>query len=362
MIYLDYAATTPVDGEVLDAMLPYLKANFGNPGSAHAVGREAARAVSESRAWVAQILGVSPTEVYFTSGGTEADNWAVRYLAEGRAIVSGIEHAAVMDGVKLREGGYALVPSTPGGLITGAAVEGALTPDAGLVCVMAVNNETGSIQPLSQISALCKKKGIPLFSDCVQAAYLDLKEIIKLCDAISLSAHKIHAPKGTGALIVKKGVKLRPMLAGGEQERGLRGGTPNVAGIVGFALALDKVQRTREEQLKHVRALSALFETKVKEALQEGVRIDGENRLGNISHLTFENANESLLARLDLKGLCASGGAACSSHSPLPSHVMLAMGRSVEETKRGVRFSFSAETTEDEVLQAVQIIKECIQS
>ena len=361
MIYLDYAATTPVDGEVLDAMMPYLKTNFGNPGSTHSAGREVARAVSESRAWVAQNLGVAPTEVYFTSGGTEADNWAVRYLAEGRAIVSGIEHAAVIDGVKLRKGGHALIPATRGGIITREAVEGALTPDAGLVCVMAVNNETGSIQPLSEISALCRARSIPLFSDCVQAAYLDLKEITKLCDAISLSAHKIYAPKGTGVLVVKKGIKLRPMLAGGEQERGLRGGTQNVAGIVGFALALDKVQRTREKGLERVRALSSLFEKKLKEAFQDGVCIDGENRLGNISHLTFANAGESLLARLDLKGLCASGGAACSSHSPLPSHVMLAMGRSEEEAKRGVRFSFSAETTEDEVLKAVQIIKECIQ-
>ena len=360
MIYLDYAATTPVDGEVLDAMMPYLKASFGNPDSVHAAGREAARAVSEARAWVAQNLGIPPMQVYFTSGGTEADNWAVRYLAEGRAIVSGIEHAAVMEGAKLREGGYALIPATHGGIITSEAVENALTPDAGLVCVMAVNNETGAIQPLDKISALCKARGIPLFSDCVQAAYLDLKEITKLCDAISLSAHKIHAPKGTGVLVVKKGVKLRPMLAGGEQERGLRGGTLNVAGIVGFALALDKMQREREKQLAHVRALSALFENKVKEALQDRVRIDGENRLGNISHLTFEGANESLLARLDLKGVCASGGAACSSHSPLPSHVMLAMGRSEEEAKQGVRFSFSRETTEEEVLQAVQIIKECI--
>ena len=361
MIYLDYAATTPVDEEVLSAMMPYLKTNFGNPGSMHAVGREAARAISESRAWVAQNLGVSPTEVYFTSGGTEADNWAVRYLAEGRAIVSSIEHAAIMDGVKLRKGGYALIPSNADGIITSAAVEGALTPDTGLVCVMAVNNETGSMQPLAEISALCKQRGIPFFSDCVQATYLDLKEITKLCDAISLSAHKIHAPKGTGVLVVKKGIKLRPMLAGGEQERGLRGGTPNVAGIVGFALALDKAQRTREQGLERVRALSALFERKVKEALRESVQIDGSNRLGNISHLTFVNAGESLLARLDLKGLCASGGAACSSHSRLPSHVMLAMGRSEEEAKRGVRFSFSPETTEDEVLQAVQIIKECIQ-
>ena len=361
MIYLDYAATTPVDGEVLEAMLPYLKETFGNPDSAHAAGRAAARAVSEARAWVAQSLGVAPMEVYFTSGGTEADNWAVRYLSEGRAAVSSVEHAALLEGAKVREGGYLLIPATSGGVITREALEGTLTPDTHLVCVMAANNETGTIQPLKEISALCKERGIPLFSDCVQAASLDLKEITKLCDAISLSGHKLYGPKGVGVLVVKKGVKLRPMIRGGEQERSLRGGTLNVAGIVGFAFALDKAQRVREISSQRVRALRDLFEEKIKAAFGDKVKVDGENRLPNISHLTFEGAGDALLAKLDLAGVCASGGAACSTHSALPSHVMLAMGRSEREAKRGVRFSFGRETTEEEVLKAVQTIQNCIQ-
>lgn len=361
MIYLDYAATTPVDGEVLDAMLPYLKLNFGNPDSAHAAGRAAARAVSEARAKVAAILGVNPLEVYFTSGGTEADNWAVRYLAEGNAAVSSVEHAAILEGAKLRKGGDSIIPATRGGSITAEAVRSAITPETGLVCVMAANNETGTVEPLSEISALCKEKGIVLFSDCVQAAgFLDLKEIMKLCGAIALSGHKIYAPKGTGALVVKKGVKLSPMIAGGEQERSLRGGTLNVAGIVGFAVALEKAQREREKNAERIRALRDLFEGKIKSAFGDRVSVDGENRLPNISHLTFENAPDALLAKLDLAGLCVSGGAACSSHSALPSHVMLAMGRSEKEAKHGVRFSFGRETTEDEVLKAIEILVECI--
>ena len=363
MIYLDYAATTPVDGEVLEAMLPYLKEHFGNPDSAHAAGRAAARAVSEARARIAELLGVSPLEVYFTSGGTEADNWAVRCLAEGSAAVSSVEHAAALEGAKLRTGGHTVIPATSGGVITPEAVASALTPQTGLACVMAANNETGTVQPLKDISALCKERGIALFSDCVQAAgYLGLKEITELCDAVALSGHKIYAPKGTGALVVKKGVRLAPMIAGGEQERSLRGGTLNVAGIVGFAAALGKAQRERTENAERVRALRDLFEEEVKSAFKDGVSIDGENRLPNISHLTFTDVPEALLAKLDLAGLCVSGGAACSTRSALPSHVMLAMGKNEEEARRGVRFSFGRQTTREEVLQAVRILKECIVS
>ena len=360
MIYLDYAATTPLDGDVLEAMMPYLKETYGNPDSMHAAGRAAARAVSEARARVAETLGVSPMEVYFTSGGTEADNWAVRYLSKGPAAISGIEHAAVMGGAKLREGGFTLIPATGGGIITRAAVEGTLMPDTGLVCVMAANNETGSVQPLSEISALCKARGLPLFSDCVQAAYLDLKEIAALCDAIALSGHKLYGPKGVGALIVKRGVRLSPMIAGGEQERGLRGGTLNVPSVIGFSVALEKAQRERIQSAQYVGGLRDLFEARLKAAFGDRVRVDGENRLANISHLTFMDGGDALLAKLDLMGLCASGGAACSAHSSLPSHVMLAMGRSAWEAEHGIRFSFSRLTTEEEVLQAVQIIIECI--
>ncbi len=361
MIYLDYAATTPVDGEVLEVMLPYLRENYGNPDSVHTAGRSAAHAVSEARARAAAVLNRHPLEVFFTSGGTEADNWAVRYLSEGKAAVSVIEHAAVLEGAKLRDGGHVLVPVTADGIVSPEAVASALDADTGLVCVQAANNETGAIQPIEKISAVCKERGIPLFSDCVQAAgELDLKELAAHCDALALSGHKIYAPKGIGVLMIKKGVKIRPMIAGGEQERGLRGGTLNVAGIVGFAHALERAQSAREKNSKHARALRDLFEREIKLRFGDKVRVDGENRLANISHLTFESAGEALLAKLDLCGLCVSGGAACSSHSALPSHVMLAMGRTADEARRGVRFSFGKDTTEEETLHAVKIVLQCL--
>lgn len=357
--YLDYAATTPLDGEVLEKMLPYLKENFGNPDSLHAYGRDAAYAVSRARDRVADVLGVTPAEVYFTSGGTEADNWAVRGLGEGHVCVSSVEHHAVLETAR-RMQGVAIAAAGADGLVTPAGVEDAITPRTGLVCVMAVNNETGCIQPVEEISALCKRRGILLFSDCVQAAATqNLKEIAKLCDAVVLSAHKIYGPKGTGALVVKRGVKLRPLVTGGEQERGLRGGTLNVAGIVGFSYALEKAQRGREEYAKRCGALRDLFESRVKAALGEHIAVDGQNRVPNISHVTPDKGDTALLSRLDLCGVACSAGAACSAHSASPSHVMLAMGRSEEAALRGLRFSFGRETTEEEVLFAVETLIEC---
>ena len=360
MIYLDYAATAPLDAEVLQAMTPLLKGNFGNPDSLHAAGRAAAYAVSEARGKIAELLGVSAAEVYFTSGGTEADNWAAQRLASGRLALSSIEHAALIEGAKLREGGYALIPANSQGLVTAEAVERTMTPEVGLVSVMAVNNETGCIQPISEISAFCKRRGVALFSDCVQAENLmDLKALTGLCDAVALSAHKAYGPKGVGALIVKRGVKLRPLIAGGQQERTLRGGTLNAAGIVGFAEALCKAQRNRESTLSRAKALTELFKKEMA-ALGGKAILNGENTLPCIVHYTFPTGGETFLNKLDLKGLCVSGGAACSAHSALPSHVMLAMGRSAEEAKRGIRFSFGRETTEEEILGAVSIVKSCL--
>lgn len=359
MIYLDYAATTPLDDQVFEAMLPYLKEDFGNADSLHAFGRKAAYAVENARERVANTLGVKPAEVYFTAGGTEADNWAVRRMGEGNACVSPIEHRAVLDtaaGVR----GNTVCTVTAEGLVTPACMGNALKPETGLVCVMAVNNETGCVQPLKEISALCKERGALLFSDCVQAAgELDLKEILTYCDAVALSAHKIYGPKGAGALIVKKGVKLRPLLTGGEQERKLRGGTLNVAGIVGFACALELAQENRAENAKHLRAIQTAFENRLQRALGERAAIDGENRIGGISHITFLCGGSSFLTALDLAGVAAAGGAACSAHSQTPSHVMLAMGRSPEQALRGVRFSFGKHTSEREALAAADIVAQC---
>lgn len=359
-MYLDYAATTPLDNEIFEKMLPFLKAEFGNPDSLHAFGRSAAYAVSEARDRVAGTLGVKPSEVYFTSGGTEADNWAMRRLGTGRACVSQIEHTAVLSAVRKNT---AFIKPNAEGIVTAQAVANALNADTGMVAVMAVNNETGCIQPIKEISALCKEKGLLLFSDCVQAAVTqDLKELVSYCGAVSLSGHKVYGPKGTGALVVKKGAALRPFITGGEQERGLRGGTLNVAGIVGFSYALEKAQREREAYCAKTEKLRALFEREVTGALGDSAKIDGENRAPNVSHITFAGGGSALLNLLDLHGLCVSGGAACSAHSASPSHVMLAMGRTEEEALAGIRFSFGTATTEEQVRSAAKTVVECYSS
>ena len=355
-VYLDYAATAPMRAEVLEEMLPLMHAT-GNPDSLHAYGRSAAYAVSKARDLIAAVLGVLPSEVYFTSGGTESGNWAVRKLGEGKALVSQIEHAAVRSAASLRREGAEFFPVDEGGIACVDALKERLTPDTGLVAMMSVNNETGALQPIKEVSALARARGAIFFSDCVQAPVcLDMGEISPLFDAFSLSAHKLGGPAGVGALVVKKGIRIRPLIAGGEQEKGLRGGTLNAAGIVGFARALELSQKEREAFCKHTGRLRDLFENILRAKIQDKIRIDGGNRAPNISHITLTRGGEVFLNRLDLEGVAASGGAACSAHSGLPSHVMLAMGRSEEEAKRGVRFSFGRETTEEEVVYAAETV------
>lgn len=237
-----------------------------------------------------------------------------------------------------------------------------MSGDVGLVCVMAVNNETGAIQPVHELAALAHARGAYFFSDCVQAAVsCDLKSLCAAADGIALSAHKLGGLKGTGALIVKRGVPLSPLITGGEQERGLRGGTLNVAGISAFACALEVTEARKKETAARMRRLRDGFERAVKAALPDTV-IDGAERAPNISHLTFPRADGALLNRLDLNGVACSGGAACSAHASYPSHVMLAMGRSRETAQKGIRFSFGAETTEEEVGFAVRTLLRCLEA
>ena len=228
-----------------------------------------------------------------------------------------------------------------------------------LVGVMAVNNETGCVQPVAELAAAAHAAGAYFFSDCVQAASsCDLKELARHADALALSAHKVGGPKGVGALVVKKGVPIAPLIAGGEQERGLRGGTSNVAGAVGFARALSLAQAEREAYIRHTGSLRDAFEQRILAELGSEVRADGARRVPNISHLTFARGGTAFLNVLDLAGVACSGGAACSSHSAQPSHVLMAMGRSAEEALRGVRFSFGRETTAEEAARAADIVIE----
>ncbi len=361
MIYLDYAATSPVRREVLEAMLPCFSEQFGNPDSLHAQGRRAAQLLRSARDEAAAALGVQPSEVYFTSGGTEADNWAVRRLARGgAALLSPIEHAAVLQGVQGRE--HALLGVGTDGIVTHDHVRDALgdRADVSLVCVMAVNNETGSVQPVAELADAAHAAGAYFFSDCVQAACAcDVRELARHCDALSLSAHKMGGPKGAGVLVVRKGVPLAPLIAGGEQERGLRGGTSNVAGAVGLARALTLAQAERARFVRHTGSLRTLFEQRVFAALGGEVHADGGRRVSNISHLTFARGGTAFLDVLDLAGVACSGGAACSAHSAKPSHVLTAMGRTAEEALRGVRFSFGRESTEEDAARAADIVTAC---
>ena len=364
-VYLDYAATSPLRAEVLERMLPLLKENFGNPDSLHAFGRKAAYLIGEARDRIAGALGVKPKEVYFTSGGTEADNWAVRCLAAGEPFaVSSIEHAAVLSSAKLR-GEHVLLACDQEGRVPLQAVEEALKRGAKLVALMAVNNETGVLQPVEEAAELCHKYGALLFADCVQAGRsCDLKALAAAADAVALSAHKLGGPKGTGLLWVRSGVRISPLIAGGEQERSLRGGTLNAAGIVGMAEALVLAQSEREAFISHTKQLRDAFEAHILSALNGEARIDGgeAERVPNLSHITFAGGGEWLIGALDLRGVACSGGAACSAHAALPSHVMLAMGRSEEEAKRGVRFSFGAETTLEEARYAAQMVVELLRA
>ncbi len=361
MIYLDYASTAPLRNEVLEAMLPYLKEDFGNPDSLHAVGRRAALALQNARDEIAALLGVRAAEVYFTSGGTEADNWAVRCTkaSERGIVVSAIEHHAVLEAAQLAAHAGRAVYYLPVGRDGSVAPDAVAdtSGDAGLFCVMAVNNETGVLQPVAQLAAAAHARGALFFSDCVQAACsCELRPLAAVCDLMSLSAHKVGGPKGVGVLVIKKGVRISSFIAGGEQERGLRGGTVNVAGAVGFAKALSLAVREREDFVRHTQAMRAAFEARIVEKLGNAVTVDGVRRVSNISHLTLSGAGPALLGMLDLSGLACSAGAACAAHSTLPSHVMTAMGRTEDEARAGLRFSFGMRTTETEALAAAEIV------
>ena len=362
-VYLDYAATSPLRAEVLGRMLPLLKENFGNPDSLHAFGRKAAYLVGEARDRIAGALGVKPKEVYFTSGGTEADNWAVRCLAAGEPFaVSSIEHAAVLSSAKLR-GEHALLACDREGRVPLQAVEEALKSGAKLVALMAVNNETGVFQPVQEAAGLCHKYGALLFADCVQAGRCcDLKALTAAADAVALSAHKLGGPKGTGLLWVRSGVRIPPLIAGGEQERSLRGGTLNAAGIVGMAEAFRLANEEREKNAAYVKGLRDRFIREVEERIPD-VRLNGHrvNRLPANADFSFRYIEgESILFHLDLAGIAVSSGSACSSGSLEPSHVLLAMGVPEETAHGSIRFTFGTDNTEEEVDYAVDVLAETV--
>lgn len=372
-IYLDHAATTPLDKEILDKMLPYFTENFGNADSPHAAGRKAVNAVDNARDTIASLIGAKPNEVYFTSGGTEADNWAIiggayAQKAKGRdhVIVSAIEHHAVLYAAeKLQKEGFCVtyLPVNEGGRVEVNALKNVLTERTGLVAVMTVNNETGVIQPIRELAALACEHGALFFTDGVQAApYLPLDVKAWGVDMLSFSSHKFYGPKGCGILYIKSGVKIERFVGGGEQERGLRGGTTNVPSVVGLAAAYEKNVATMSASNEKIERLSALF-------MQGISTLDGVYRNGNgeklpgVLNLRVAGVNNvDLLYKLDLQGVCIAVGSACASGSVDPSHVLLAMGLTEREARESVRISFGKENTEEEIGRAAEIFVKTVEA
>lgn len=369
-VYLDNSATTPVDPAVVEAMMPFLTEKFGNPSSIHFFGQEARAAVDKARHQVAGLLNARPNEVVFTSGGTEANNLAVRGVLEanskhGRHIVtSAIEHSAVRNVCEdLEKHGYSVtyLPVYENGLVRLDDVEAAITDETVLISIMMANNEIGTIQPVDEIGRLVKSlrengKKIWFHTDAVQAAGKILVDVEEIgCDLLSISAHKIYAPKGVGALYVRRGVRLHPQNIGGHQERERRGGTEPVPYIVAFGKACELVQGCSAELLREMRDK---FEHAVGEMIPDVVfNGDRDQRLPNISNISFRSIEgEGLLINLDMQGIAVSTGSACSSGSLEPSPVIRALGRNDELARGAIRFSFGRFSTLEDVKSVLEIL------
>ncbi len=371
-IYLDHAATTPVDNEILQKMLPYFIEAYGNADSPHSVGRTAMNAVDGARDLVASLLRAKPSEIYFTSGGTEADNWAMiggayaqKAVGKAHVILSSIEHHAVLAAAeKLEKEGFDVtyLPVNEGGMVTADALKAALRADTGLVAVMAANNETGVKQPVAELVKLVHENGSLFFTDAVQLAPYEGLDVKALgVDLLSLSSHKFYGPKGCGVLYIKSGVKVEKYVQGGEQERGMRGGTTNVPCVVGLAAAYEKCRKTAEEVNAKLVALRALFLKQLEDL--DGVHINGDITLAlpSVVNLRFDGVNNvDFLYNMDLKGICVSAGSACSSASIKPSHVLTAMGLTEDEVRSSIRFSFGKNNTEADVMATGAAVKETV--
>ncbi len=357
-IYLDHAATTPVDPRVLAAMIPYYQNDWGNPSGIYMEAQKARRGLDEAREQVAELLECLPTEIIFTSGGTESDNLAIRGALPprselGRHIISTpIEHHAVLHTLEAveREGcDVTLIPVDSEGFIDPAAVQAALREDTALVTIMAANNEVGTLQPIAEIARAVKERNprTLVHTDAVQAAgVLDIRPDILGVDLISLTAHKIYGPKGIGLLYVRQHTELEPQILGGSQERERRAGTENVAGAAAFATALDLAIREREQHSDHVRQLRDNLWLELRERI-DGLHLNGptdfDRRLPNNLSLCFSGVEgESILLQLDMAGIAASSGSACSTGSTEPSHVLTAMGIDSDLAHAAVRLSFGA--------------------
>jgi cysteine desulfurase len=368
--YLDYNATTPLCAEARAAMLPYLDRHFGNPSSIHSAGREARAAIDDARDKLSALLRAKPHELIFTGGGTESCNLAVLGLARSRStqkhlVSARTEHHAVLNAIEhleKREGfEVTWLDVSEDGIVDLNQLADSLRGDTALVSIMAANNETGVIQPLREISEICRAKGVLLHSDMVQSfGKIDID--ISLVDAASFAAHKFYGPKGAGLLFLRSGLSIQPIMFGGAHENERRPGTENVAAIAGMAAAAEFVQRDRvpeqDRQLRLREELWASISQIVPQATQNAAKAPRLANTLNVSFLGLDS--EMLLIALDLKGVCASSGSACMVGSVVASHVLLAMGLPIERARSAVRFSFGKQTAADEIKAASKAISEII--
>ncbi len=367
-VYLDYAATTPADPDVVKEMLPYFTESFGNPSSIYSYGQEAKAAIEEARNRVARLIGARNEEIVFTSGGTEADNTALEGVAfanekKGNHIItSEIEHHAVSETGKFLEGrGFRVsyLPVDKYGVVDPDDVRKAITDKTTLISVMHANNEMGTIEPIAEIGAVARQAGVYLHTDAVQTAGHIPIDVNKLgVDLLSISAHKLYGPKGVGALYIRKGTKLTPFLHGGQQERRRRATTENVPGIVGFGKAAELAQQEMKEEARRLtrlrdRLISGLLE-RIDHTYLNGHPV---NRLPNNVSINVEFVEgESMLLNLDLEGICASSGSACTSGSLEPSHVLLAMGCPSERAHGSLRFTLGKWTTDEDIERVLETL------
>lgn len=373
IIYFDNAATTPIRPEVYDAMRPYIESCYGNPSSVYKLARESKKAIDLARKQVADAINADSGEIFFTGCGSESDNWAIKGVAlalkdKGKHIITtNIEHHAILHTCEfLEENGYEVtyIPVDEYGMVSADDIKKAIRPDTILVSVMTANNEIGTIEPIKEIGAVCREKGVYFHTDAVQAVghiKIDVKEMN--IDLLSLSGHKIGAPKGIGALYIKKGVKIKNLIHGGQQEKGKRAGTENVIGIVALGKAIELAVSEMEDTMERLKYLRDKIINGVLKNIEYS-RLNGhpEERLPGNVNISFEFIEgESMLLMLDAKGICASSGSACTSGSLDPSHVLLAIGLPHEKAHGSLRISLGYQNTEEEVDKLLEVLPPIVQ-
>ncbi|MGQ9456328.1 MAG: cysteine desulfurase NifS [Armatimonadota bacterium] len=373
VIYLDHAATTPIDPEVLDVMMPFLKEKFGSASTLYSLGREARDAVEEARVKVARLIGAQPEEIYFTSGGTESDNWAIFGVAAAKAnkgnhiITSKIEHHAVLEPCHwLEKHGYSVtyLPVDSNGFVDPEELNKAITDKTILITIMHANNEIGTIEPVEQIGKIAKEKGIHFHTDTVQTVgHIPVDVNAINCDSLAISAHKLYGPKGIGAIYIRKGSRMERFMRGGGQENNKRAGTHNVAGIVGLGKAAELAYNRMLGEAQRLTRLRDMLiqgiESRIENAKLNGDRV---KRLPNNVNFSFEAVEgESMILLMDMNGICVSSGSACTSGSLDPSHVLMAIGLRHEQAHGSLRMTLGKDNTEAEIERVLDVLPGIVQ-